>query len=66
MSNRALNNARPGDVDDIIELARAAGLLITLDGQIGREKYQSIAGSLTSFLRFVDALRANLVENVAA
>jgi len=29
---------------------------VTLDGQIGREKYQSVAGSLSSFLRFVDAL----------
>lgn len=57
MSNPAANKASTGNVDDILELARASGLLVTLDGQIGREKYQSVAGSLSSFLRFVDALR---------
>ena len=59
MSNSAANEALTDESDDILELARNAGLLITLDGQIGRTKYQSIAGSLTSFMRFVDALRAN-------
>jgi hypothetical protein len=57
MSTQAANKALTGSVEDILELARAAGLLITLDGQIGREKYQSVAGSLSSFLRFVNALR---------
>jgi hypothetical protein len=31
-------------------------MLVTLDGQIGREKYQSIAGSLNAFRRFAQAL----------
>jgi hypothetical protein len=57
MSIQAGNKALRGSVEDILELARDAGLLVTLDGQIGREKYQSVAGSLSSFLRFVDALR---------
>lgn len=57
MSTKVANQAPTGSVEDILELARNAGLLITLDGQIGREKYQSVAGSLSSFLRFVDALR---------
>jgi hypothetical protein len=57
MSIQAVNKAATGSVEDILELARDAGLLVTLDGQIGREKYQSVAGSLSSFLRFVDALR---------
>jgi hypothetical protein len=57
MSNDTFTSPDTGNVDDILELARDAGLLVTLDGQIGREKYQSVAGSLTSFLRFVDALR---------
>jgi len=57
MSIQAGNKALTGSVEDILELARNAGLLVTLDGQIGREKYQSVAGSLNSFLRFVDALR---------
>ena len=57
MSIQAGNKALTGNVEDILELGRDAGLLVTLDGQIGREKYQSVAGSLSSFLRFVDALR---------
>lgn len=48
------------DADDdfsrILGLAREAGMLVTLDGQIGREKYQSIAGSLNAFRRFAQAL----------
>ena len=63
MSTQAANTTTNA-VDDILELARGAGLLVTLDGQIGREKYQSVAGSLTSFMRFVDALRETLVADV--
>lgn len=63
MSTQAANTTSNA-VDDILELARGAGLLVTLDGQIGREKYQSVAGSLTSFMRFVDALRETLVADV--
>jgi hypothetical protein len=44
------------EFDAILALARESGLLITLDGQIGREKYQSIAGSLHAFKRFAEAL----------
>ncbi|MGN6319471.1 hypothetical protein [Trinickia sp.] len=64
MSTQAANTPSTGTVDDILELARKAGLLVTLDGQIGREKYQSVAGSLTSFLRFVDALRDTIEADV--
>jgi hypothetical protein len=60
------SNALAGESDAILELARDAGMLVTLDAQIGREKYQSIAGSLASFQRFVDALRANLTDKRAA
>lgn len=66
MSNHASNPMKTGDVDGILELARDAGLLVTLDAQIGREKYQSIAGSLNAFLRFVDAVRAHPTESAAA
>lgn len=64
MSTQAANNASTGTVDEILELARQAGLLVTLDGQIGREKYQSVAGSLTSFMRFANALRDSLAAEV--
>jgi hypothetical protein len=46
------------DINRILQLAREAGMLVTLDGQIGRQKYQSIAGSLNAFHRFAQALRA--------
>nr|WP_244951895.1 hypothetical protein [Trinickia caryophylli] len=43
-----------------------AGLLITLDGQIGRQKYQSVAGSVNALLRFVEALRADIADQETA
>jgi hypothetical protein len=45
------------DAETLLALARSAGMLVTLDGQIGREKYQSVAGSLRAFQRFAAALR---------
>ncbi|RDU99369.1 hypothetical protein DWV00_09710 [Trinickia dinghuensis] len=52
--------------DAIVELAREAGMLVTLDGQIGREKYESIVGSLTAFRRFIHALHGSLAEQFTA
>ncbi|WP_268959031.1 hypothetical protein [Paraburkholderia solitsugae] len=40
-------------------------MLITLDGQIGREKYQRIAGSLHAFKRFAEALCNNFGQRAA-
>ncbi|KVV51515.1 hypothetical protein WT27_29960 [Burkholderia territorii] len=48
----------PDDLDALLALARESGLLVTLDGQIGREKYQSVAGSVLALQRFAAALRA--------
>lgn len=45
-----------GDLSRILTLARDAGMLVTLDGQIGQQKYQSVAGSLQAFRRFAQAL----------
>jgi hypothetical protein len=45
------------DFSRILTLAREAGMLVTLDGRIGREKYPSIAGSLNAFRRVAQALR---------
>jgi hypothetical protein len=53
-SRDALESA--DDLNRLLALARDAGMLVTLDGQIGREKYQSIAGSLNAFRRFAQAL----------
>jgi len=35
-----------------LEMARAAGFVILLDGKIGRETYQSVTGSLLALQRF--------------
>lgn len=43
---------------NIIEIARAAGLVVLLDGKIGREDYHSFSGSLPALRRFGDAFRA--------
>ncbi|MFM0455340.1 hypothetical protein PQR21_33605 [Paraburkholderia nemoris] len=53
------------ELDEILALARGSGMLITLDGQIGREKYQSIAGSLHAFKRFAEALCNNFGQRAA-
>ena len=65
MSDYITKDARASEIEEIVQLARDAGLLVTLDGRIGRETYQSVAGSLASFLRFVDALRVALAEKDA-
>ncbi|HKT63149.1 MAG TPA: hypothetical protein VJR91_06195 [Burkholderia sp.] len=50
---------RPSEeLDALLALARESGLLVTLDGQIGREKYQSVAGSVLALQRFAAAVRA--------
>ncbi|WP_175828918.1 hypothetical protein [Burkholderia cepacia] len=51
-------NRPSDDIDTLLALAREAGLLVTLDGQIGREKYQSVAGSVLALQRFAAALCA--------
>lgn len=47
---------QPSRPFDVLELARQSGMLVMLDGQIGRERYQSVAGSLAALERFADAL----------
>ncbi|CAJ7148354.1 hypothetical protein [Burkholderia pseudomallei] len=54
--------ARADRTDALLALAREAGMLVTLDGQIGRERYQSIAGSVASLMRFVTALEQSLLD----
>lgn len=41
---------------DIIDMARASGLTVILDGRIGREEYQSVCGSILALQRFADSL----------
>ncbi|WP_179404938.1 hypothetical protein [Burkholderia guangdongensis] len=53
------------ELDALLALARQAGMLVTLDGQIGREKYQSVAGSVSALQRFVAALHARFTGSVS-
>ncbi|HLX02807.1 MAG TPA: hypothetical protein VKS80_11915 [Trinickia sp.] len=42
---------------DIIDLARASGMQVILDGRIGSEIYQSVCGSVSALERFAAAVR---------
>ncbi|QCP53253.1 hypothetical protein FAZ95_29760 [Trinickia violacea] len=42
---------------DIIDLARASGMQVILDGRIGSEIYQSVSGSVSALERFAAAVR---------
>jgi hypothetical protein len=44
------------DVECLLSIARNAGMLVMLDAQIGRERYQSVAGSVASLQRFASVL----------
>ncbi|RQR35057.1 hypothetical protein DIE23_10920 [Burkholderia sp. Bp9143] len=45
------------DTIALVALARDAGMLVTLDGQIGRERYESVTGSIATLARFAQALQ---------
>jgi hypothetical protein len=47
---------------DIIDMARASGMAVTLDGRIGREEFQSVCGSLSALQRFAEAVRQGTVQ----
>ncbi|NPT57170.1 hypothetical protein [Paraburkholderia elongata] len=48
---------------NILELAADAGMLVVLDGRIGRTEYRSVHGTLDAFQRFVHALESALANN---
>jgi hypothetical protein len=47
---------------DIIDMARASGMAVILDGRIGREEFQSVYGSLSALQRFAEAVRQGAVQ----
>lgn len=47
---------------NLVEMARASGMAIILDGRIGREEYQSVHGSLAALQRLADAIRVATVN----
>ena len=50
------------DTQALLALAREAGMLVMLDAQIGRERYESVTGSVAAFARFAQALRISTLE----
>jgi hypothetical protein len=46
---------------DIIDMARASGMTVILDGKIGREEYRSVCGSLSALRRLAEAVRHSTV-----
>ncbi|WP_206997620.1 hypothetical protein [Trinickia mobilis] len=47
---------------NILKLAGDAGMLVVLDGKIGRTEYRSVHGTLDAFQRFVQALESALAN----
>ena len=50
---------------NIVDMARASGLTVILDGRIGREEYQSVCGSMSALQRFAEALCQHAVKQNA-
>ncbi|WP_126284676.1 hypothetical protein [Burkholderia stagnalis] len=46
------------DTQTLVALARDAGMLVMLDARIGRERYESVSGTLAALERFAQALQA--------
>ncbi|WP_109477175.1 hypothetical protein [Paraburkholderia sp. C35] len=52
---------------NIVDMARASGLTVILDGRIGQQEYQSVCGSMSALQRFAEALCQHAVnQNDAA
>ena len=47
---------------NILKLAADAGMLVVLDGKIGRTEYRSVHGTLDAFQRFVQAMESALAN----
>ncbi|WP_322025540.1 hypothetical protein [Burkholderia sp. BCC1977] len=56
----SLSDADAFDTLALVALARDAGMLVTLDGQIGRERYESVTGSIATLARFAKALQLSV------
>ncbi|AJY11389.1 hypothetical protein V6G44_003492 [Burkholderia multivorans] len=50
------------DTQALVALAREAGMLVILDGQIGRERYESVTGSIATLARFARALQLSALD----
>ncbi|NTY37565.1 MULTISPECIES: hypothetical protein [Burkholderia cepacia complex] len=50
------------DRQALLALAREAGMMVMLDAQIGRERYESVTGSLAALARFAQALQLSVLD----
>ncbi|AWV05447.1 hypothetical protein DM992_39690 (plasmid) [Burkholderia sp. JP2-270] len=50
------------DTQALVALARDAGMLVILDGQIGRERYESVTGSIATLARIAKALQSSVFK----
>ncbi|MBN3835683.1 hypothetical protein [Burkholderia sp. Ac-20344] len=46
----------------LVALARDAGMLVILDAQIGRVRYESVTGSIATLVRFAQALQLSALK----
>jgi len=60
--SHANTRTAPDHASDAAALARDAGMLVILDGQIGRERYESVTGSFATLARFVQALQLSALK----
>ncbi|WP_446904720.1 hypothetical protein [Burkholderia sp. YIM B11467] len=65
--NQTVNPAEKSDTAALdtlalVALARDAGMLVILDGQIGRERYESVTGSISTLARFAQALQLSALK----
>ncbi|TDY19928.1 hypothetical protein B0G81_0060 [Paraburkholderia sp. BL6665CI2N2] len=47
---------------DIEKIASDSGMLVVLDGRIGREEYKSVYGSLQALQRFANSVRESVAS----
>lgn len=51
---------------DIEKIASDSGMLVVLDGRIGREEYKSVHGSLQALERFANGVRELVASETRA
>ncbi|WP_434664158.1 hypothetical protein P5W99_18285 [Paraburkholderia sp. A3BS-1L] len=51
---------------DLERIANDSGMLVVLDGRIGREEYKSVYGSLEALQRFATCVRELAVSETSA
>lgn len=61
-SRSAAQGCTVPNTQTLLALAREAGMMVMLDAQIGRERYESVTGSLASLARFARALQLSALQ----